>query len=160
MPQEITEPRKPRASLLNLVASDYPVIAGGLLGPLMEFLSLARTTFGGDTDKFLIMLAVAIRTVEHEDFAASSRQAETGGSLEALPSLGTNIRSIAESIGAPRETIRRKVAHLVREGWIVRRGNDLNYSALAYREFTPLRLAAERLAVRNYEVVDEVLRRS
>jgi hypothetical protein len=55
------------------------------------------------------MLSVAIRTTEHTAFATFSQAQLLSGEVPIFPTLGTNVRSIADSIGAPRETIRRKV---------------------------------------------------
>ena len=38
---------------------------------------------------------------------------------------GTNALSIAEALGLPRETTRRKCRELVEDAWLVRRGNEL-----------------------------------
>ena len=147
------DPRIERAVLLELVAENYPALARSLLGPLLEFMSLSREACGGDADKFLIMLVVAIRTTEHESFATFRQEELLSGDLPVFPSLGTNIRSVADSIGAPKETVRRKVGDLVASGWIVRQENELRFTALAYQQLGQVRIAIERLAVRNYEPI-------
>src|SRR4051794_10711057 len=97
-----------RQSLLRLVTENAPDQAEPILAPLLELLSLARATFAGDVDKFLIMLVVAIRAAGHRDFARAVKTPQQPGRGPALPSLGVNIQSVADSIGAPKETIRRK----------------------------------------------------
>jgi DNA-binding IclR family transcriptional regulator len=77
-----------------------------------------------------------------------------------FPSLGTNVRSVAESIGVPKETVRRKVGQLAQAGWIARQGNELRFTALAYQQLAGVRVTIEQLAVRNFEVVAELLRLS
>jgi len=140
-------------TLLDRVAGNYPVIAHDLLRPLLDLFSVARELCGGDTDKFLIMLVVANRTTEHKLFASYTQSQLLSGEVPIFPSLGTNVRSIAESVGAPRETIRRKVRELINAGWIVRQGNDLYFTATAYQALASARVAIEHLAVRNFEVV-------
>lgn len=143
-----------RQALLRLVAENAPDQAEALLAPLLELLSLARVTFAGDVDKFLIMLVVAIRAAGHRDFAQAVKAHPGPGRPTALPSLGVNIQSVADSIGAPKETIRRKVSDLVEIGWIERRANDLYLTPLAYEALTPVREAMHVLAVRHFEVVE------
>jgi len=146
-----------RQSLLSLVTEKAPLHAEALLAPLLELLSLARTTFDGDLDKFLILLVVAIRAAGHKEFARAVLLRRTEGGPPVFPSLGVNIQSIADSIGAPKETVRRKVTDLVAAGWIERRGNELFLTPGAYETHTPLRQAIQVLAVRHFEVVGELI---
>jgi hypothetical protein len=145
-----------RSELQQLVAENYSAISLGLLGPLLDVLGLSREACGGDMDKFLIMLVVAIRTTAHKDFARYSRDQLLSGEVAVFPSLGVNIQSIADSVGAPKETIRRKVTELVKAGWIERRGNQLYFTASAYRDFEGVRELIGKMAVRHYEVVEAV----
>ena len=149
-----------REALLPLVADNYPAIARSLLRPLLHLLSVSREACGGDIDKFLIMLVVAIRTTEHERFATYSQAELLSGEIPIFPTLGTNVRSVAESTGAPRETVRRKVGELIEAGWISRQGNELRFTALAYQQLARVRVAIEDLAVSNFEVVADLARRS
>src|ERR1700742_1020485 len=90
-----------RDVLRHLVAENYPAIARSLLRPLLHLLSLSREACGGDVDKFLIMLVIAIRTTEHEAFATFSQAELLSGDIPIFPTLGTNVQSIAESTGTP-----------------------------------------------------------
>ena len=148
-----------RNVLLKLVSENYPALARSLLEPLFELLSLSREACGGDLEKFLIMVVVAIRTTEHELFATFSQDQLLSGEIPVFPTLGTNVRSVADSMRAPKETVRRKVGELVEAGWIVRQRHELRFTALAYRQLAQARVAIERLAVRNYEIVDDLVRR-
>jgi hypothetical protein len=148
-----------RKALLKLVSENYPTLARSLLEPLFELLSLSREACGGDLEKFLIMVVVAIRTTEHELFATLSPEQLLSGEIPVFPTLGTNVRSVADSMRAPKETVRRKVGELVEAGWIAREGNELRFTVLAYRQLAQARVAIERLAVRNYELVDDLIRR-
>lgn len=159
-PEAPTAANVSRELVRSLIADSYPALANDFLGPLLELLSLSRQACGGDPDKFLIMLVVARRTTEHELFATFSQEELLSGVIPVFPSLGTNINSVADSLGAPKETIRRKVADLVEAGWIVRQGHELRFTALAYRELAHVRVAIERLAARNFETVNELVRRS
>ena len=146
-------------TLRRLVADNYPAIARGLLRPLLHFMSTSREACGGDVDKFLIMLVIAIRTTEHESFSTYSQAQLLSGEIPIFPTLGTNVRSIAESTGTPKETVRRKVGELIDTGWIAREGNDLRFTALAYQQLATVRVAIEDLAVSNFEVVSGLARR-
>jgi len=146
-----------RQDVLSLVAKNAPLRAEALLAPLVDLLSDARATFDGDLDRFLIMLVVAIRAAGHKDFAEAVRRRRATGGAPVFPSLGVNIQSIADSIGAPKETVRRKVTGLVASGWIERRGNDLYLTPRAYETHTPLRRAIQQLAVRHFEVVADIV---
>jgi CRP-like cAMP-binding protein len=147
-----------REALLHLVADNYPAIARSLLRPLLNLLSVSREACGGDVEKFLIMLVVAVRTTEHERFATYSQSQLLSGEIPIFPTLGTNVQSVAESTGTPKETVRRKVGELVKAGWISRQGNELRFTALAYQQLAGVRVAIEQLAVRNFEVVLDLAR--
>lgn len=148
-----------RQALTQLVADSYPQLAHSLLRPLLDLLSVSRQACGGDVDKFLIMLVVAVRTTEHRLFATFTQEQLLSGEIAVFPSLGTNVRSVAESTGVPKETIRRKVSDLIEAGWIVRNGNDLYFTAFAYQQLAGVRIAIEQLAVRDFEAIAELIRR-
>lgn len=147
-----------RGALRDLVAENYPSVARSLLQPLLHLLSASRAACGGDFDKFLIMLVIAIRTTEHSSFATYSQAELLSGEIPIFPTLGTNVRSVAESTGTPKETVRRKVGDLVKAGWISREGNELRFTALAYQQLGDVRTAIEHLAVNNFEVVLDLAR--
>ena len=148
-----------REVLRHLVADHYPTIARSLLRPLLHLLSTSREACGGDVDKFLIMLVIAIRTTEHERFATYSQAQLLSGEIPIFPTLGTNVRSVAESTGTPKETVRRKVGELIEAGWISRQGNELRFTVLAYQELAGVRVAIEELAVSNFQVVADLRQR-
>jgi len=141
-----------------MVADAYPGFAPELLGPLVSMLSRSREAFGGDIDKFLIMMVVGIRTAEHQGLAVYTQDELISGDVPVLPTHGANTRSVAEAIGAPRETVRRKVADLIEAGWIVRAKNELRFTALAYQQLADVRAGIENLAVCNFEVVAKLFR--
>lgn len=148
-----------REELLDLVANNYPAISLSLLRPLLRLFSISREACGGDNDKFLIMLVIAVRTTEHELFATYTQAELLSGDIPVFPTLGTNVRSIAESTGTPKETVRRKVGELIEAGWISRHRHELRFTALAYREVADVRVAIEDLAVSNFQVVADLARR-
>lgn len=84
-----------------------------------------RAAFGGD-----LLAAIVLGEVAHHNLAPLVNRARTPHDLsETLRTaadtllqilLPTNAFSIAQATGIPRETVRRKVADLVRRGWIDR----------------------------------------
>jgi hypothetical protein len=147
-----------RQTLLDLVFRISPVRTEELLSPLLDLLTSARRSFDGDLDKYVILLVVTIRAANHPQFVKNIEIARAQGkAAPSFPSLGVNIQSIADSIGAPKETIRRKVADMVEEGWIERRGNHLYLTAAAYQEHKFVRELMHLLFVRHYEVVRDML---
>jgi hypothetical protein len=142
-----------RNTLKSLVWQHYPEVAAELLEPLLAVLQLARQYCGGDTDKFLVMMVVALRTTQHPDFRALSAEGPVNERSEVLPSLGVNGQSIADSLGIPKETVRRKVRDLIDAGWIVRMDGGLHFTAQAYRDLTPVREELAALAASYHEVV-------
>lgn len=147
-----------RQTLLDLVHRNYPGVAKDLLNPLLEMMRLSREHCDGDMDKFLILMVVGVRTLEHPEFAGLSPDELAEGEAAAFPSLGTNVRSVAASIGIPKETVRRKVGELIAAGWFERRGGSLRYTLHAYRQLAPVRESLQQMAVRYFEVVDVLAR--
>jgi CRP-like cAMP-binding protein len=145
--------------MLAQVTAAYPTIAEDLAQPLLNFVTVAREALGGDAEKILLILIVGVRTSQHPEFADVTPSGLRRGETPVLPSLGINIRSIADSTGIPRETVRRKVAELVKAGWLARDGNDVRYTAEGYLAVTPAREAILAMAVRNYETVSRLLNR-
>jgi PAS domain S-box-containing protein len=131
-----------------------PNLSDLLLKPLLAYLLTARKASGGDLEMTIILIMIAIRAVEHPDFSKLS-MAERLEEATVFPSNGVNTTSIAQSSGIPLETVRRKVEKLVGQGWIVRRGRNLHFTAKAFRELKDARDAGELLAVRYYDVLRE-----
>ena len=141
----------------GLLAELHPKIAFDLLQPLIELFSVARSVCGGDPDKFLILLVVGVRTAAHPAFKRFSQADLQAGSVPVMPSLGTNMGSIAASLGIPKETTRRKLAELYETGWLVRAGSDVRLTAKGYQELAPVRERIQALALRNADLIDAVV---
>jgi hypothetical protein len=140
-------------SLPQLVARHYPEVATDLLNPLLHALQLARRICGGDFDKFLALLIVALQTTRHKGFSSEPPERLMSGEIPVFPGYGTNIRSIADSLDMPKETARRKVQELMEAGWLVRQEGLLYITARAYQELAPVREAIETLAARYFDVI-------
>jgi hypothetical protein len=135
-----------------LVDREFNAIASEILAPLIDLLSVSRRYFGGDVDKFLLMLVVGVRTSADPKFLGLSEAQRMDGDSP-LPGLGTNMRSLAASLGMPRESVRRKVAELLEAGWLAWQERKLYLTARAYRELAPVREALQRLALTNFEAL-------
>ena len=130
-------------------------LADDLASPLLRLLLKLREAGGGDLEVHIILLAITQRHVAHADFRALSNKRRLAPDAPSFPTLGVNARSIADSTGIPRETVRRKIAALVRAGWIVRAGRSLTFTSEAYRALTAAREEIEQLALTFHDVVAE-----
>lgn len=136
------------------------MVTKDLLAPLLGLLEVSRATLDGDLDKALIILLVAQRTAQHPDAASVRLEDVMSGRVTRYPSLRTNVRSISEATGIPRETVRRKVADLLARGWIVREGDDLAYTPAASRAMEPVREAMFETAARMHAAVAALLEKT
>jgi hypothetical protein len=123
-------------------------------------MNICLEQFEGDLLKFLVMLVISLRTTKHRDFASRTQEELLSGAIPVLPGFGANARSIAEAIGLPKETIRRRVTDLLADGWLVRENGKLYCTARSYRELAPIREQIELIAVRYYDVVSALKQRS
>jgi hypothetical protein len=137
----------------DLLSQNYGLVAKDLFTPVLDVFGAARSTFGGDVEKAVVLLEVVVRTARDPRLTKVDLQAVLNGTVALEPGLTTNMRSIADSSGIPKETVRRKVAALVKEGLIRRDGNQLSLSNSAATALTPIREAILKLAARNYETV-------
>jgi hypothetical protein len=142
-----------RAELFGRLNEVSPTLAADLVDPLAEFLRVARDVVGGDSDKVLLMIEITARSSHHPEFRDLDPARILAGQIERLPSLGTNMRSLADSTGVPRETVRRKVKELVDAGWVEWCDGRLHYTPAGYRAVAPAREAILRMAVRYFEVL-------
>jgi hypothetical protein len=86
----------------------------------LNLLCELRRVFGGDLDTPIILAVIGQRyfeTIVGKPFSYSDaldgKAPPTGERL-------TNIESVAEAAGIPRETVRRKVNDMIRRGWIIK----------------------------------------
>jgi hypothetical protein len=144
--------------LLSLLHSRYPELAKDLLGPVLELLDVGRATCDGDLDKLLIVLVVGMRTAEDKRVVELNLEDVLSGAVETFPSLQTNVRSIADSTGIPKETVRRKVQALIDDGWIHRQDGALSMAPAAARRLTDLREQIFRTVIVYHQLVEAVQR--
>ena len=104
--------RKPRERLLDAFGTVFPAH----LASSARLLHAAREVLNGDLDKLFILCVI---------LASEDDAAWTGidfDAIDQMPRMGcTNTASIAHSTGIPRATAQRKLAEMVRLGWVERR---------------------------------------
>lgn len=127
-------------------------LADELVTPFLHLLQSLREAGGGDLEIHIVLLAIAERTIAHPDFRALG-DAERLSADGPFPTRGVNVRSIADSTGMPRETVRRKVTKLLRVGWIARTPEGLSFTAEGYRVLSPSRAQVEQLALKFHDLV-------
>lgn len=149
--------RRDRRSIRDQLEANYHCVARDLLRQLLETMHVVYGLFGGDFEAFYILAVIAQRTAEHQDFRASPLCDWLKDDSPDLPSLTTNIRSVAQGTGIPEETVRRKIMALVARGWVSRDGNRLSYTAQGAQELGGVRNTLMDLAVQNYRLVAATL---
>src|SRR3546814_626584 len=140
LPLVVTGEIAVRRPASNLLSRNYGHVGKDILTPVLELFAAARTAFDGDVERAVVLLEVALRTLQDPRLADVDLETLLSGSLGPYyPSLSTNMRSIADSSGIPKETVRRKVAALVADGLVLREGNALSLSPAASPVLTPIR---------------------
>ena len=140
--------------LLPLLRQQYAHLAKDFVAPMIDALNAGRACCGGDLDKLLIVLVVGMRTAEDKRILEVELKDVLSGEVQTYPSLSTNVRSIADSTGIPRESVRRKVAALVEAGWIDRDGNNLSVTPEASRHLTTFREQLFQQALRYHQMIE------
>jgi hypothetical protein len=143
--------------LVELMSERPTSIGYEIAEPLARFLRTARDTAGGDLDKALVMVEIILRASQHPSYRGLTPDDLEAEDEAVFPSLGTNVRSIADSTGISKETVRRKVLELIEAGWVVRQGRSLYYSVDGYRAISPAREAMLRMYARAYLTVESLL---
>ncbi|HEV2533225.1 hypothetical protein [Phenylobacterium sp.] len=136
--------------LVELVSNQSRTVAYELVDPFAHLMTVMRETCGGDLERALVMVVIILQSSRHPDFRKLETVAPEGHG--ALPGFGTNVRSIADSTGIPKETVRRKTRQLLEAGWVAREGNTLRYSLEGYRAVAPARDALIRMYAQGYQV--------
>lgn len=139
------------------MSKNYPAIAKTMIAPFVEILRVSREIFNGDIDRALIFYAIAIRSAEHDDYRKLDIEAINSGRVVDPPSLRTNARSIADSLGMPRESVRRKVQELINAGLVQRSGNHLMATGYGLSRLAPVRACLVGMSIRYYHMVSAVI---
>ncbi|MCX7564988.1 hypothetical protein OS189_01355 [Sulfitobacter sp. F26169L] len=94
-------------------SSVFPTYLDALTGLLIEL----RRAFDGDLDKALIMAVVGERHFANR-VSVDTPTLDTLGATPVTDGPSINVLSVAQYTDIPRETVRRKVAALIKRGWI------------------------------------------
>ncbi|MFN3814776.1 hypothetical protein [Brevundimonas sp.] len=113
------------------IRKNYSRVAPALLSALTDYLIVSRRQ-ANDLDRQLVLLVIMLRSAMARGFADLPSEQVLSGELDTLPTLWTNIRSIADSTGIPRETVRRKVNDLIEDGLVKRSGQLLTVTPRAF----------------------------
>ena len=113
------------------IRENYSRIAPALLSALTDYLIVSRRQ-SDDLDRQLVLLVIMLRSAMAPGFGDIPSERLLTGDIETLPTLWTNIRSIADSSGIPRETVRRKVNDLIQDGLVRRSGQLLTITPRAF----------------------------
>ena len=108
--------RLTRETLLRHFGDLWPVHHRGFTTLMIE----CRKHFNGDMDEMLVLSAIGERTLTPQRSAGLTYPDFMGGRRNDSKKGRINTQSISDSTGIPRETVRRKVAHLVDRGWVQR----------------------------------------
>ena len=146
---------KPEPPPRGLTAAQGLITAEGLL----RILRAAGDTYGHDYEAILIYWSVAVASVgrylRNDDLIVLI---ESGGPLPEEAHHPVSARAIAEATGLPRETVRRKIAHLVADGHLVQddRGVRTYPGLLEQRGNTAFVLSASREIKRMAAAMDSM----
>lgn len=139
-----------RTRLAELIARHYGDVHPGILRHLLQWTLLMREGFDGDLDLMLVLAVIGDRTIQDGQFRNLGYH-EMLGTSPIKPRVPlTNRKSIADSTGIPRETVRRKVATLLARGWIAEMPDG---------SLTPTRGASEALGpvtLRSFEILGQL----
>lgn len=113
------------------IRENYSRVAPTLLSALTDYLIVSRRQ-SDDLDRQLVLLIIMLRSAMAPGFAELPSERLLSGDVDTVPTLWTNIRSIADSSGIPRETVRRKVNDLIKEGLVRRSGQLLTITPQAF----------------------------
>lgn len=147
----MTGPNKPRR-LSDEYADNYGAVHPNILRHLIAWVLLMRESFDGDLDMMVVLAVIGDRALKDVSVRNwSYRDMIDRPQVEPTIPL-TNRKSIADSTGIPRETVRRKVATLVARGWVIEqpdgsllpaRGSTEELQATSLRSFEILGRLAE-----------------
>lgn len=115
------------------IRENYNRVAPVLLSALTDYLIVARRQ-SDDLDRQLVLLVIMLRSTMAKGFSDLPSERILSGEMDAVPTLWTNIRSIADSTGIPRETVRRKVNDLIKAGLVTRSGQLLTITPRVFPE--------------------------
>jgi hypothetical protein len=104
--------------LAKQYAERYGDVHPKILRHLIAWVLLMREGFDGDLDLMVVLAVIGDRALKDPSVRGYSYQGLVDRKQVTLTVPLTNRKSIADSTGIPRETVRRKVATLIARGWV------------------------------------------
>ena len=104
--------------LAKQYAERYGDVHPKILRHLIAWVLLMRESFDGDLDLMVVLAVIGDRALKDPSVRGYSYQGLIDRKPVATRIPLTNRKSIADSTGIPRETVRRKVATLIARGWV------------------------------------------
>ena len=106
--------------VVDRIGSRFGVIFPLINTHSLRMLVMWRNAFDGDLEKLMIVAAVVDQGIKATGFAEQSFDSYIGAFIFDSVTPPTNVQSIADFAGIPRETVRRKVNDLCAKGWLER----------------------------------------
>lgn len=104
--------------LATRYARQYGSVHPKVLRHLLSWTLLMRESFDGDLDLMIVLAVIGDRRLKEPVIREIGFQEIVDGCQVPHTVPLTNRKSISDSTGIPRETVRRKVANLLARGWI------------------------------------------
>ncbi len=138
-----------------LLRERYPIVASRMLAAFIELLSQARRDHG-DLDRLMILLSLANRAYGDPAVAKALLRADAAALPEGMQPRATNTLSLAQTLGLPKETVRRKLNELIDCGLAERRSDGVAITLSAVKHLAGPRDWFIRMAAVHYERIDEL----
>jgi hypothetical protein len=117
-----------------------------------------RAEFGADIDKCIILGLIGQRMMQVNGGPTVDYDRMLNGENPAIYQRFTNIESLAEASGIPRETVRRKVRELEAKGWLKRNQRDeINLTLLPARHLDQISRMTMQLLACVFEAINHEL---
>jgi hypothetical protein len=105
---------------LDKIGSRFGVVFPLINTHSLRMLVMWRAAFDGDLEKLMIVAAVIDQGMKANGFSEQSYDSYIGAFMFENVAPPTNVQSVADFTGIPRETVRRKVNDLCAKGWLER----------------------------------------
>ena len=118
--QSAIDEKQQRALVHQLLRDEFTTFHPLWVERQLAILTSLRRAFGNDLDKPIILGAIGQFMFQNMPDASHRYEDHLSGNQPVLPTRLTNVESIANSTGIPRESVRRKIGELMDIGWITR----------------------------------------
>lgn len=145
--------------LQQLIRQNCAAFTPSIFERLLNLLIVAREQYG-DIEGGVIFCTVMLRSLRSPLFSCRPSQSTEQSPVDYDNDLpGTNVSSISDATGIPRETVRRKVAELERRGLVHRNDNGIYASFTAICDVTACQDRFVELCAHIHTCTDALLAR-